>query len=108
MISAEADRGFIPERDRVSTLDAALTNQKLKELMVSILSGRQASSVAQWMETAQRAEHLVHGNRSRYSQAPMGSQGNGGSNSYSNLNANSLLYDTSKERHKKKEKFQRD
>jgi hypothetical protein len=108
MISAEADRGPIPERDRVSTLDAALTNQKLKELMVSILSGRQASSVAQWIETAQRAEHLVRGNRSRYSQAPAGSQGNGGSNPHSNSNTNSSLHDASKERRKKKEKFRRD
>jgi hypothetical protein len=40
MILAEADKGFIPERDRVNTLNAALINQKLKELIVSILSGR--------------------------------------------------------------------
>jgi hypothetical protein len=100
MITYEADRGTMNETDRVRTLDAALTNQETKKMLVSILGGRMASSVSEWLEIAQRAEHTV--NKTRRSRHPGGNGANQGSNS--NANNNSSPDAAKDNRRKRKEK----
>jgi hypothetical protein len=65
MVSLEVDQDQRPERDRVRTLDAALSNYKTKQMLVSILSGDEAASVNEWLEKAQKAEHVAHPKSSR-------------------------------------------
>lgn len=60
MISLEVDQDQRPERDRVRTLDAALSDYRTKQMLVSILSGDEAVSVLDWLEKAQKAEHISH------------------------------------------------
>lgn len=60
MISLEVDQDPRPERDRVRTLDAALSDYKTRQMLVSILSGGEAASVSEWLEKAQKAEHTAH------------------------------------------------
>jgi len=97
MISLEVDQDPRPERDRVRTLDAALSDFKTRQMLVSILSGGEAASVSEWLEKAQKAEHTAHP-KSRRAKAGEASKGNSAQKDPSSANSNP------QERRKKKEK----
>jgi hypothetical protein len=52
MISLEVDQDPRPEKDRIRTLDAALSDYKTRQMLVSILSGGEAATVSEWLEKA--------------------------------------------------------
>ena len=60
MISLEIDQDPRPERDRVRTLDAALSDFRTRQMLVSILSGEEAASVSEWLEKAQKVKYITY------------------------------------------------
>ncbi len=100
MVSLEVDQDTRPEKDRVRTLDAALSDHKTRSMLVSILSGGEAASVSEWLEKAQKAEHTAHP-KSRRAKT-------GGSSKGHMASKDSDLVDTrSQGRRKKKEKYRK-
>jgi hypothetical protein len=75
MISLEVDQDPHPERDRVRTLDTALSDYKTCQMLVSILSGGEVVSVSEWLEKAQKAEYTTYP-KSRRVKARESSKGN--------------------------------
>lgn len=99
MISLEVDQDPRPERDRVRTLDAALSDYKTRQMLVSILSGGEAATVSEWLEKAQKAEHTARP-KSRRAKTGENSKGNSASKD-SEANSNS------QDRRKKKDKYRK-
>ncbi len=95
MVALEADIGPRTEDDRVRTLDAAITNRKLKELVVTLHRGAMAPTVSSWLELAQQAEHL---------QKMTNPSSGGGDALKDSCQGNSGQPSDPKERRKKKEK----
>jgi hypothetical protein len=100
MISLEADVDPRPEKDRIRTLDAALSDYKTRNMLTAILSGGEAATVQEWFEKAQKAEHTAHP-KSRRAKTGESSKGN-------SAPADSNINSGTQDRRKRKEKYRKD
>jgi hypothetical protein len=100
IISLKVNQDLYSERDRIRTLDTALSDYKTRQILISILSGGKAVSVSKWLEKAQKAEHTTYP-KSRRVKTEESSKGNSAPKD-SNL-ANS----DSQGRRKRKDKFRK-
>jgi hypothetical protein len=78
IISLEVNQDPCPKRDRVRTLNTALSDYKTCQMLISILSGGKVVSVSEWLEKAQKAEYTTHP-KSRRVKAGESSKGNSAS-----------------------------